>query len=339
MSMGESLVLGADVGGTNTKMALARFDGAIPIVAALHVYKSGEHVSLESVIEAFLRRPEVAVRAAEIAGTCFAVAGPVEHGRGKLTNLPWQPDEGEIAGRFAFPRVRIINDFAAAGRGIEHLGRGDLLTLQTGVAEIGASRVVLGAGTGLGVALLDWDANGYEVHSSEAGHTDFAPVDAVQVELLAHLRAEFKRVSHERVICGKGLKRILDFVEHSGTAVPSEALKAAMEAGDPPGVISEFALAARDEAAVRALNIFVTAYGSFAGNMALTMLAHGGVYLAGGIAPKIVSKLSDGTFMRAFSDKGRFRSVLESMPVHVVMNDHVGLYGALAEAAQPGRVD
>jgi len=337
--MQQSLVVGADVGGTNTKMALARFEGAIPVMAALHVYKSGEHASLESVIETFLRRPDVAPHAEAVAGACFAVAGPVVHGRGRLTNLPWQPDETELAQQFKFPRVRIINDFAAAGRGIEHLGRGDLETLQAGAPGLGAARVVLGAGTGLGVAMLDWDGDGYEVHPSEAGHTDFAPVDGVQVELLAYLRGEFRRVSHERVICGAGLKRVFDFVEHSGAAVPSAALEAAMVAGDAPGVISEFALSGRDEAAARALEIFVTAYGSFAGNMALTMLAHGGVYLAGGIAPKIISKLKEGAFMRAFTDKGRFSTVLESMPVHVVMNDHVGLYGALAEAAHPGRVD
>jgi len=337
--MKNSLVVGADVGGTNTKMALASFEGETPVIAALHAFKSGAYPSLEAVIEAFLQRPEVAPHAEAIAGACFAVAGPVEHGRGRLTNLPWQPDETEIRDRFRFPRVRIINDFAAAGRGIAHLARGDLVTLQEGVLEPGAARVVLGAGTGLGVAMLDWDGDTYEVHPSEAGHTDFAPVDGVQVELLTYLRAEFGRVSHERVICGAGLKRVLDFVEHSGAAVPSAALKAAMATGDAPGAVSEFALSGRDEAAAKALEIFVTAYGSFAGNMALVMLAHGGVYLAGGIAPKIISKLKEGAFMRAFTDKGRFQKVLETMPVHVVMNDHVGLYGALAEAAKPGRVD
>ena len=338
MSTAAPLVLGADVGGTNTKIALARVEAGRARVLERQVYKSREHVSLESVIEAFLRRPEVAASTESIAGACFAVAGPVEHGRGRLTNLPWQPDEMEIAQRFTFARVRVINDFAAAGRGIEFLEKTDLLTLQGGTEEAHASRVVVGAGTGLGVSLLDWDQTGYEIHPSEAGHTDFAPIDALHVELLAHLRREFSRVSHERVICGAGLARILDFVEESGVGTPSNELKEAMARGDAPGAISEFALAGRDAAAVCALDIFVRAYGSFAGNMALIMLAHGGVYIAGGIAPKIAPKLQDGAFISAFRNKGRFGRVLETIPVHVVMNDHVGLYGALAEAAHPGMI-
>ncbi len=338
MTMSEALVLGADVGGTNTKIALARVVGRKPVIVERQVYKSQEHPALESVIDAFVRRPEVAAHASAIAGACFAVAGPVEHGRARLTNLPWQPDQTEIASRFGFPLVRIINDFAAAGRGIEHLAPEDLLTLQPGISEPHRSRVIVGAGTGLGVALLDWDEKGFEVHSSEAGHTDFAPVDALQADLLAYLRHEWPRVSHERVICGAGLGRILEFIEHSGAAKCSAELRQAMEQGDPAGAITEFALARRDEAAVMSLEIFVRAYGSFAGNMALVTLAHGGVYIAGGIAPKIKSKLIDGTFMDAVADKGRFRSVLETMPVHVVMNDHVGLLGALAEAAHPGRM-
>lgn len=337
MSRNEALVLGADVGGTNTKIALARLADGKPVIFERQVYQSQEYVALESVIEAFLRRPEVAPYARSISGACFAVAGPVVRGRARLTNLPWQPDETEIGRRFGLPSVRIINDFAAAGRGVEHLAPEDLLTLQSGTQEARASRVIVGAGTGLGVALLDWDENGFEVHSSEAGHTDFAPVDALQAELLAYLRHEFSRVSYERVICGSGLARILQFIAQTG-ATPTPELQQAMQHGDPANAISEFALTGRDEAAVRALDIFVGAYGSFAGNMALVVLAHGGVYLAGGIAPKIVSKLTDGAFMRAFKNKGRFRSVLETMPVHVVMNDHVGLLGALAEAAHPGRI-
>lgn len=338
MSMNERLVVGADVGGTNTKIALARVVGRQPVIMERAIYKSREHAALDSVIAAFLERPQVAPHASSISGACFAVAGPVEHGRARLTNLPWEPDQLEIARRFGFPRVLIINDFAAAGRGVEHLAPQDLLTLQAGITEPAASRVIVGAGTGLGVALLDWDENGFEVHSSEAGHTDFAPVDALQVELLAYLRTEFSRVSYERVICGSGLARLLEFIAKTGAATPSAELRRAMQQGDPASAISEFALTRRDEAAVRALDMFVCAYGSFAGNMALVVLAHGGVYLAGGIAPKIVSKLTDGAFMRAFTNKGRFRSVLETMPVHVVMNDHVGLYGALAEAAHPGRI-
>ena len=329
------LVIGADVGGTNTKMALGRVTrGRVELVASC-VYASTEFDALERVIELFLERPDVGPHAHALSGACFAVAGPVgTDGRAKLTNLGWQPCETDLARRFGFPRVRIINDFAAAGLGIEQLDEHDLLTLQPGVHADRAQRVVVGAGTGLGVAVLDWDGEYYEVLPSEAGHTDFAPVDALQDRLLAHLRQQFARVSCERVLSGGGLKRVLDFLVASGAGRPGAALDSAMNEGDPARAISECALAGRDALAEQALDLFVAAYGSFAGNMALTTLARGGVYIAGGIAPKIARKLEDGTFLRAFNSKGRFRALLEAIPVRIVMNAQVGLLGALAEAAR-----
>ena len=333
MSATEPVVLGADVGGTNTKIALARFGEARPLF--IQRYPSRSFVSLERIIEEFLGAAAISPQA--IAGACFAVAGPVEHGRGHLTNLPWQPDEAEIARKFGFPRVRVVNDFAAAGLGIARLPAGDLVTLQPGTMVENGERVVVGAGTGLGVALLEWDNTAYEIHPSEAGHTDFAPVDALQDELLVHLRRQFARVSYERVLSGAGLERILAFFVERGDGEPSAALREALEKGQAASAITELALAKRDELAVRTLDLFVSAYGAFAGNMALVMLAHGGVYVAGGIAPKIAEKLCEGEFMRAFTAKGRFRTLLETLPVQVVMNDQVGLYGALAEAARIAR--
>lgn len=337
MSAPEPLVLGADVGGTNTKIALAHFRDAGPVLVERRVYPSRNYAALELIIEDFLGTPGVAPQAGSIAGACFAVAGPVENGRGHLTNLPWQPDEAQIARRFGFPRARLINDFAAAGLGIAHLSPDDVLALQAGTGAERGERVVVGAGTGLGVAMLDWDETAYEIHPSEAGHTDFAPVDALQDELLVHLRRQFPRVSYERVLSGSGLGRILAFFIDRGTGEPSPALRDALERGEAARGITELALAGQDELAVRTLDLFVSAYGAFAGNMALVTLARGGVYVAGGIAPKIADKLKEGGFMRAFTAKGRFRTLLESLPVRVVMNDQVGLYGALAEAARIAR--
>ncbi len=337
MSVPEPVVLGADVGGTNTKIALARFEAGVPHVIERSTYPSRSYASLELVIEAFLGTPPVAASAGNIAAACFAVAGPVENGRGRLTNLPWTPDEADIARRFAFPRVRIINDFAAAGLGIAHLSTPDFLVLQDGVPVERGDRVVVGAGTGLGVAVLDWDETRYEIHPSEGGHTDFAPIDALQDKLLMHLRSQFPRVSYERVLSGAGLGHILAFLVQNGTATPSPALEAGLRGADPAKAITELALAGEDNLAERALEVFISAYGSFAGNMALVTLAHGGVYIAGGIAPKIAGKLTGGDFIRAFTAKGRFQKLLESLPVHVVMNEHVGLYGALGEAARMAR--
>lgn len=334
MSVPQRLVLGADVGGTNTKIALGGFEGERPVVLKRAVIPSRGYASLELLVEAFLADPELAPHARAICGVCFAVAGPVEGGRARLTNLPWQPAESEIARHFGFPRVRIINDFAAAGLGIAHLAPDDLLTLQAGTPVAHDDRVVVGAGTGLGVALLDWDEGIYEVHPSEAGHTDFAPVDAVQDRLLLYLRGIYPRVSYERVLSGGGLAQIAAFLVETSAVMPSGELRTALAGPHPARVVSKLGLTGEDPVAAQALEIFAAAYGAFAGNMALTMLSNGGVYIAGGIAPKIAGKLTDGTFMRAFLDKGRMAALLHTMPVHVVMNEHVGLYGALDEAAR-----
>lgn len=334
MSAAAPLVFGADVGGTNAKLALARLDGGGPVLVERKIYPSASYPALEPVIEVFLAEGGVVSHVGEIHGACIAVAGPVVDGRGRLTNLPWEVDEGAIGKHFGFRATRVINDFAAAGLGIAHLSSNDLLTLQPGAPVERAQRVVVGAGTGLGAAVLDWDGTYYEVHPSEAGHCDFAPVDELQDRLLVHLRRQYPRVSYERVVSGGGLVRILEFLQQDGAASPSMDFNEALEKGDAARAITEFALSGRDALAVRALELFVSAYGSFAGNMALVTLARGGVYIAGGIAPRIAAKLRDGAFIRAFTAKGRFGSLLESLPVHVVMNDQVGLYGALAEAAR-----
>ena len=328
------VVLAGDIGGTNAKLGLARFEGGSPTFIKREVYPSRKYAALEHVVQAFVSDAQIAPYAERIDAACFAVAGPVEEGRARLTNLGWQIDETAFAKACAIPRVCVINDFAAAGLGIELLGRDDLLTLQQGAPVERADRVVIGAGTGLGVGWITWSEGRYHVHPSEGGHSDFAPADAVQDGLLAHLRREFAHVSSERVLSGPGLPRILSFLAESSATPPSAALVEAMSRGDPSEAISEFALARRDALAVQALDLFVVAYGSFAGSMALTTLAHGGVYIAGGIAPKIAAKLGDGAFMRAFAAKGRFQQLLQGIPVHVVMNQQVGLYGALAEAAR-----
>lgn len=322
--------IAADVGGTNTKIALAEFDDARPRVIARQVYRSAEYAGLDAIVQTFMRESA----APRISAACFAVAGPVEHGHAKLTNLPWQLEQNALAQRLGFP-VRLINDFAAAALGVEHLAADDLMTLQQGTTIERASRVVVGAGTGLGVGVLEWTEEGYRVYPSEGGHCDFAPVNEVQDQLLMHLRREFPHVSSERIVSGPGLPRIVAFLTASG-ATPTHALSEAMRRRDPSEAITEFALGKLDDVAVRALDIFAAAYGAFAGNMALVTLAHGGVYIAGGIAPKISAKLGDGTFMRAFTAKGRMGKLLETMPVRVVLNEQAGLYGALSEAARAG---
>ena len=334
MSARGRAVLAADVGGTNTKLAIAHLEAGKLDGIERRVLPSRSFASLEAAVEAFLSEPAIAPHADQVAAACFAVAGPVDAGRARLTNLPWRIEESALAAHFSIPCVALVNDFAAAALGIDALAPGDFLTLQQGAAAEQANRVVVGAGTGLGVALLTWSESGYRVLPSEGGHSDFAPTDELQQALVADLLKQFGHVSAERVVSGAGLVRILEFLARQGADGPGPALAEAMARGDPADAIARAALDRLDGLAVHALDVFVRAYGAFAGNMALIALARGGVYVSGGIAPKIAGKLGDGTFIGGFVGKGRFRALLETIPVRVVMNENVGLLGALTQAAR-----
>ncbi|MCC7484904.1 MAG: glucokinase [Burkholderiales bacterium] len=335
-----SWLLAADVGGTKTLVALAQEGGALPRIAVEWGCQSRDFSALEAILETFLARPEVAPHAGGIASTCLSVAGPVENGTTTLTNLGWRIEAAALAARLGLAPVALINDFAAAGLGIPALAAGDFVTLQQGEVREHATRLVIGAGTGLGTGWLVWNGERYVAHASEAGHADFAPLDEIQDELLAYLRRNFGRVSWERVVSGPGLMRIFSFLQEKGVGIPSREMLAASKASaDTTAVIGEFGASRRDPLAVKALDIFVSAYGAFAGNVALATLARGGTYIAGGIAPRIIARLRDSSFIRAFNDKGRFGDLLKTIPVHVVMNPKVCLYGALIEAnrlAAPG---
>ena len=328
-------LLAADVGGTKAALALARAAGARPEIVTHRVYACQEFDGLQPILVDFLKQPQVAGHRGAIAAACFSVAGPVAANSATLTNLGWKIAGNELAAELRLPEVRLMNDFEAAGLGIPRLAPSEFETLQEGSPVAQATRLIIGAGTGLGVGLLTLQDGGYAVHPSEAGHADFAPVDELQDKLMVHLRRTYGRVSYERVVSGPGLMRIFSFLQETGAGIPSKQLRDADKSRkDTAELIAEFALAKLDPLAVRALDLFVTVYGAFAGNMALAALARGGVYIAGGIAPKIAPKLRDGTFMRAFTSKGRFSEVLATMPVQVVMNPQVGLYGALLEAAR-----
>jgi glucokinase len=332
-------LLAADVGGTKAALALATASGARPQIVADRVYVCQDFDGLLPILADFLQQRPVAEHRGAIAAACFAVAGPVAANSTTLTNLGWKISGNALAAELRLPEVRLMNDFAAAGLGISRLAPGELETLQAGSPVAQAARLVIGAGTGLGVGLLTWRDDGYAVQPSEAGHADFAPVDELQDRLLAHLRRTYGRVSYERVVSGPGLMRIFSFLQETGAGVPSKQLRDADKTRkDTAELIAEFALAKLDPLAVRALDLFVAAYGAFAGNMALATLARGGVYIAGGIAPRIAPKLKEGGFMRAFTSKGPFGELLATMPVHVVKNPLVGLHGALLEAARMSAV-
>jgi glucokinase len=331
--MSAECVLAADVGGTRTTAVLAVVDNPWPRVLELATYSSQSYQSLGGIFAEFLARPAVHGQRAALRSACFAVAGPVSENSTTLTNLGWTVRGDQLALELGLPEVRLINDFAAAGLGIPRLAADEFETLQAGRPVARGARLVIGAGTGLGTAYLTWHEGRYVAHASEGGHADFAPVDDIQDRLLGYLRRTFGRVSYERVVSGPGLMRIFSFLQEAGAGLPSKALQeAAKDEPDTAAVIGEFALARLDPLAMRALDLFAATYGAFAGNLALATLAHGGVYIAGGIAPKIAAKLKDGVFIHAFNAKGRFGDLLETIPVRIVMNARVGLYGALLEA-------
>jgi glucokinase len=328
-------LLAADVGGTKAAFALATAGGARPQIVADRVYACRDFDGLQPILADFLQQRPVAEHRAAIAAACLSVAGPVALNTTTLTNLGWKVSGNALAAELRLPEVRLVNDFEAAGLGIGRLPPGELETLQAGSPTAKAARLIIGAGTGLGVGLLTWQDDGYAVQASEAGHADFAPVDELQDRLLAHLRRTYGRVSYERVVSGPGLMRIFSFLQETGVGIPSKQMQDAEKSRkDTAELIAEFGLAKLDPLAVRALDLFVAIYGAFAGNLALATVARGGVYIAGGIAPKIAPKLKEGGFMRAFTSKGRFSELLATMPVHVVMNPLVGLLGALLEAAR-----
>ncbi len=314
-------LLAGDIGGTKTLLRLFEAGGG---VLAERRFDSDSFVSLNQVVTGFLSDyPTLSIAAA-----CFGVAGPIEGGRAKITNLPWRIDEASISAEFHIPQVRLVNDFQAVAYGIEALESQDLVTLQAGELQEFGVRAVIGAGTGLGEGFMVWREGYYEAFPSEGSHADFAPVDALQIELLRYLVARYGHVSYERLLSGPGLVNIFDFMRDSCGKQATAELQSAMKTGDPAAAISDCAMGGIDDLAVSALDLFARIYGAEAGNLALKVLARGGVYIAGGIAAQIMGKLKDGAFMHAFADKGRFAGLLGNVPVHVVLNPKVGLMGA-----------
>ena len=321
------MILAGDVGGTKTALALFEVRRRTLAVVREAVLPSQGFAALADAIRQFLLEgPPVSIDAA-----CIGVAGPVIDGRCTATNLPWVVDEASMAESVSTKRVRLVNDLEATGHGVLGLKPSALAPLQAGEPHKG-TMALIAAGTGLGEVLIPWDGRRHRVVGSEGGHTDFAPRTELETELLRFLRREFGRVSYERVVSGPGLYNIYRFLLASDGAAEAEWLRARMETGDSSAVVAEAALDRGDPRAVQALDMFVSIYGAEAGNLALKALAVGGVFVGGGIAPKIRAKLEDGTFVTAFRDKGRLGGMMASIPVHLVLEPRTALLGAAAIA-------
>ena len=327
---GNNLILAGDIGGTKTHLALFSLQGEKLQAEIKKTFPSKQYSGLEPLVEEFL-----ADQQASIGRACFGIAGPVVEGQVKTPNLPWVVNAAKITQTCKLSSVALLNDLEAAAYGIFTLESHELFTLNEGVSGRRGNKVLIAAGTGLGEATLYDDGRDYHPSASEGGHGDFAPKDETQIDLLRYLIKKFGHVSYERVVSGPGIANIYRFLRDGGRMEEPEWLKEKISAAeDISAAISQEALAGSCAICVKTLDLFVSVYGAEAGNLALRGKATGGVYIGGGIAPKILAKLKDGTFMRAFLDKGRYRELLSAMPVRVILNDQAALQGAAFYAAK-----
>ena len=317
------MILAGDIGATNARLAFFEAtNGRLKLISEA-AFLSCQYPGLEEIVAKFIAAESETVDAA-----CFGVAGPVRSGRAEPSNLPWIIESSRLARQLKLPSTFLINDLEANAWGITALEPGDLVTLNPGTGGAIGNQAVIAAGTGLGEAGIFWDGRRRHAFACEGGHADSAPRNDLEIELLGYLLKKFGRVSYERVLSGPGLLNVYRFFREKTPSDEPKWLAEEMAAFDPAAVVSKAALAGKCPVCEQALDLFVSIYGAETGNLALKMLATGGVYIGGGIAPKILPKLQSGAFMKAFVDKGRMRPLMEAIPVQVIVNQNAGLLGA-----------
>jgi glucokinase len=320
-------LLVGDIGGTNTRLAAVEATAAGMVVVRQHTLSSRQYPTFSQAVLEFGVDPGTV-------GACFAIAGPVVDGAVHTSNLPWTIQDRELAAEIGVPRTRLINDFDAVGHGVTRLGPNDVVALQKGLPVPDGAIALLGPGTGLGQAMLIRGPAGYRVVPSEGGHATLAARNDIEWGLVRFLAEKYgSHVSYERAISGPGLVDVYQYVVASSIASASPAVVAEMKTDVPAAVITRHATDGSDPACVAAADLMMAIFGSQAGNFALTALATGGVYLAGGVSRRILPLLQRGRFLEHFADKGRFRHLLSVVPVYVITTDDVGLLGAAAVAA------
>ena len=322
------MILAGDIGGTNTRLALVDDKSQVMRIVAEETFSSRERTSLEAAIAEFL-----SLHRCDLTRASFGIAGPVRNGRCEATNLPWVVDSRAVAKQLQLKRVGLINDLVANAYGISLLRSKDLLILNRGARNAKGNRAIISAGTGLGEAGMYWDGEAHRPFASEGGHGDFAPRNHLEMELLEYSMSRYRRVSYERLVSGPGLVHIYHFLRDAGKGEEPPWLAEQLRHGDPAPVISQLAIEGKSQLCLSALDLFVSLYGAEAGNLALKVMATGGVYLGGGIAPKIIPKLKAPGFMNAFTAKGRMRPLLQDIPVRVMLNPKTALFGAAWHAA------
>jgi glucokinase len=320
------MILAGDVGGTKVHLALYDFTNGSLQHTRDGRFPAKDYSGLEEIVKEFLGGDEVT-------SACFGVPGPVRDGRLRLTNLPWTLDSRELSHNLKIQHVFLINDLEANGYGVAELKADQIYTLSEGDASQIGNRALIAAGTGLGEGILAWNGKIHIPMPSEGGHTDYGPRNEDEIDLLRFLKQKYNgRVSYERVVAGMGITNIYDFLRDVRGMEEPAWLRDRIASEDPNAVITELALSAKSELCEKTLDMYVSAYGAEAGNLALKILSVGGLYLGGGIAPRILEKLKDGTFMRSFTDKGRLSQLLINMPVRVILESRAALLGAAAYA-------
>jgi glucokinase len=332
------MILAGDIGGTSTRLALFEINsGKLQAVVPPQKFHSVDHKGLDEIAAAFVTVQTKAGKAPPIEHAAFGIAGPIRDGKVHTSNLPWVVDAAQLAIQLNVADVHLLNDLEANAYGIAELTPTDLVTLNEGVEDRHGNEAVISAGTGLGEAGIFFDGQQLHPFACEGGHSDFAPRDELEIELLRHLQKKFAstsgHVSCERVLSGQGLVNIYEFLRDTGRGRESTEVAAAMKSGDPAAAISKAAFDGSSPMCEQAMDMLVSIYGAEAGNLALKIMATRGVYIGGGIAPKIISKLQEPRFTTAFCDKGRLKPVLELIPVRVITNDLTALLGAARYAA------
>ncbi|MEO8343309.1 MAG: glucokinase [Gallionella sp.] len=315
-------ILSGDIGGTKTRLAIINAEGTRLHVEREQTYASREYAAFEELLGEFLQGSDIPARAA------FGIAGPVQGRVVHTTNLPWRIDADALQNKFGCEHCTLLNDLEATALGLPALREKDLLTLHAGASNASGNAAIIAAGTGLGEAGLFWDGQRYQPFATEGGHASFSPSNDMEIALLQYLQRRHEHVSWERIVSGPGLINLHEFLcQCRGVPLP-DWLQHEMQEGDAAAAIANAALTERDEVCVEALDWLVRLYGAEAGNLALKVMSRGGLFLGGGIAPKILSRLQKGTFVDNFFNKGRMRPLLEAMSVRVILNDRVALYGA-----------
>jgi glucokinase len=322
--LSNKIILAGDVGGTKTLLALYECSGSNLFELKLKRYESKEYSNLEIIVNDFLSSRQIVPQAA-----AFGIPGPVENGKVKSTNLPWLIDEKTLSKHTGIPKLKIVNDLAATAFDIPYLKQDEIILIKDGKKERRSERyVVVAPGTGLGQAFLICDDDKKIVLPSEGGHADFASTNEIEAELFLYLLKKFGRVSYERIISGNGLLNIFDFLVETNFSKPKDKTIARMKTEDKAAVISEQAISGKDRVCEKALNIFISVLGAHSGNLVITLLATGGVYLGGGIPHKILPKLKDAAFTKSFVNKGRLKNIVDETPVYVINNNYAALHGA-----------